>query len=104
MAETAINRTEQVLIEGVYLPRLPQRQDSLLSQVIDLHAVANRLGMYDAADWIDARLRDAASGRRSLAERHQEHYRTCNCLGNSAECCVPDCECHGNGRNRASDA
>jgi len=30
----------------------------------------------------------------SLARKHQEHYRSCNCLGDSAECCVPSCECH----------
>ncbi len=34
------------------------------------------------------------TGRPALAKRHQEHYRTCNCLGDSSECCVPDCECH----------
>jgi hypothetical protein len=27
----------------------------------------------------------------TLAERHQEHYRTCDCLGNSSECCDPKC-------------
>ena len=65
-ASAAIKRTEQVLIEGVYLPRLAQRQDSLLSQVLDLHAVANRLGMYDAADWISDRLGDALSGSEAV--------------------------------------
>jgi hypothetical protein len=30
----------------------PQRQDSLTDQLIDLHRVAARLGMYDAADWL----------------------------------------------------
>lgn len=32
------------------IPELPQRQDSLNNQLADLRAVANRLGMYDAAD------------------------------------------------------
>lgn len=32
------------------IPRLPQRQDSLNAQLEDLRPVANRLGMYDAAD------------------------------------------------------
>lgn len=32
------------------IPAQPQRQDSLSSQLADLRAVANRLGMYDAAD------------------------------------------------------
>jgi hypothetical protein len=30
----------------------------------------------------------------SLARRHQQHYRSCGCLGDSAECCVPSCACH----------
>ena len=32
------------------LPKLPQRQDSLAAQLTDLRDVANRLGLYDAAD------------------------------------------------------
>lgn len=32
------------------IPKLPQRQDSLAEQLDDLRAVANRLGLYDAAD------------------------------------------------------
>lgn len=34
------------------LPRLPQRQDSLDSQLADLYRVANHFGLYDAADLI----------------------------------------------------
>jgi hypothetical protein len=30
----------------------PQRQDSLNDQLRDLHRLAARLGMYDAADWL----------------------------------------------------
>lgn len=33
-------------------PHLGQRQDSTNAQLRDLHTVANRLGMYDAADII----------------------------------------------------
>lgn len=37
------------------LPKqLPQRQDSLLDQLHDLQRVATRLGMYDAADYINS--------------------------------------------------
>lgn len=36
------------------IPRVPQRQDSLHEQLMDLIKVANRLGMYDAADFIVA--------------------------------------------------
>lgn len=32
------------------LPMLSQRQDSLFEQLNDLFQIANRLGMYDAAD------------------------------------------------------
>lgn len=34
------------------IPKLPQRQDATFDQLQDLMAVANRLGMYDAADII----------------------------------------------------
>ena len=34
------------------IPQLDQRQDSLTDQLNDLIAVADRLGMYDAADFI----------------------------------------------------
>ena len=30
----------------------------------------------------------------SLGERHQRHYRTCNCLGDKAVCCDLTCPCH----------
>ena len=36
------------------LPRFSQRQDSLGEQLFDLQQVANRLGMYDAADFISS--------------------------------------------------
>lgn len=36
------------------LPQQPQRQDSTTAQLADLHAFANRLGLYDAADAIKA--------------------------------------------------
>jgi hypothetical protein len=34
------------------IPKLPQRQDSLNAQICDLIIVANRLGMYDVADFL----------------------------------------------------
>ncbi len=30
----------------------PQRQDSLTSQLIDLYQIANKFGLYDAADFV----------------------------------------------------
>ncbi|ASJ88775.1 hypothetical protein ACEP6V_21100 [Pseudomonas aeruginosa] len=36
------------------IPQQPQRQDSTKAQLADLHAFANRLGLYDAADAIKA--------------------------------------------------
>jgi len=40
------------MIDLEKLPVLPQRQDSVSDQLADLKLVANRLGMYDAADVI----------------------------------------------------
>lgn len=40
------------MIDIQSIPALPQRQDSTLDQLVDLRSVANRLGMYDAADVI----------------------------------------------------
>jgi hypothetical protein len=39
-----------------WLEQKPQRQDSLADQLADLHRVAARLGMYDAADWLWKRM------------------------------------------------
>ena len=33
----------------------PQRQDSLVDQMYDLHYIANKFGLYDAADYIKRR-------------------------------------------------
>lgn len=35
------------------LESCPQRQDSTTEQMMDLHSVANKLGFYDAADYIN---------------------------------------------------
>lgn len=40
------------MIDLTKIPALPQRQDSTSEQIADLVMVANRLGMYDAADAI----------------------------------------------------
>lgn len=39
------------------IPDRPQRQDSVMDQLKDLAFVADRLGMYDAADFIRRHLR-----------------------------------------------
>lgn len=44
--------TEQLKKLLEQLPQQPQRQDSTKAQLADLHAFANRLGLYDAADAI----------------------------------------------------
>jgi len=36
----------------ISIPQQKQRQDSLRDQLKDLHIMAARLGMYDAADWL----------------------------------------------------
>ena len=42
------------------IPELGQRQDSTAAQMEDLMKVANRLGMYDAADTISTMTEQAA--------------------------------------------
>ena len=37
------------------VPQLPQRQDSLEDQLADLIPIANRLGLYDAATYLQDR-------------------------------------------------
>lgn len=39
------------------LPQQPQRQDSTNAQIADLIAFANRLGLYDAADYLNTVLK-----------------------------------------------
>jgi len=85
--------------DGVYddineIKQLPQRQDSLTEQLRDLRLVANKLGMYDAVDYIketthqDNKLREAAErvvkhlGECAL-DHHglcQEHYLEDDCM------------------------
>jgi hypothetical protein len=47
MDKDGLKRLQNLLEE---LPNKPQRQDSTGRQLRDLHSVANKLGMYDAAD------------------------------------------------------
>lgn len=44
------------------IPQQPQRQDSLVEQLRTLHIVANRIGCYDAADF----LKHLCEGRRPI--------------------------------------
>ena len=44
------------------IPQQPQRQDSLASQLADLRVAANRLGLYDAADFIAKVLEEEQDG------------------------------------------
>lgn len=57
----------QALMEGI--PKQGQRQDSLQDQLHDLQAVANRLGMYDAADFI----RELCGNRESVCDSDINH-------------------------------
>lgn len=49
--EGAVMR-EQLKTVFDLIPQQPQRQDSTSQQLLDLHAFADRLGLYDAADLI----------------------------------------------------
>jgi len=44
------------------LDQQPQRQDSLAAQLCDLRVAANRLGLYDAADFIAKVLENELDG------------------------------------------
>ena len=44
------------------LDQQPQRQDSLAAQLYDLRVAANRLGLYDAADFIAKVLENELDG------------------------------------------
>ena len=45
------------------MTRLPQRQDSLAAQLQNLAAFANKLGMHDAADFLNAAVRNKGEGK-----------------------------------------
>jgi hypothetical protein len=48
------------VVNTLRIPQQPQRQDSLEDQLKDLHAIAARIGCYDAADWLWKRLTPSA--------------------------------------------
>ena len=51
-----INKRDIKMLEEILnqIPNQPQRQDSMLEQLNDLHRLAITLGMYDAADGLRA--------------------------------------------------
>jgi hypothetical protein len=62
--------------------KLPQRQDSLAEQLRDLRLVANKLGMYDAADYIrETTIQD--NGLREAAEKVDERVGKCDSCGDT---------------------
>ncbi len=50
------------------------RQDSLTDQIRDLVKLANEHGMYDAADWITARLRETDPHVEAYAKKRLELF------------------------------
>lgn len=40
------------------IPSMPQSQESAFDQLKELILIANRVGLYDAADWIQRRIKD----------------------------------------------
>lgn len=44
--------------------------------------------------FVEDTVMDGETFQQALARKHQEHYRQCNCLGDSSECCIPACSCH----------
>ena len=57
---------EEEAMDMSNVPELPQRQDSTYEQLKDLYVVANKLGMYDAADSVKVRLDRIESNLRWL--------------------------------------
>lgn len=47
-----VESLERRVANPLFPTQQDQRQDSLMAQLSDLHRVASRLGMYDAADWL----------------------------------------------------
>lgn len=39
-----------------------------------------------------------SGGPDPLIRKHMQHASQCPCLDDSAECCIPSCECHSGGR------
>ena len=63
------------MIDLIEIPIKPQRQDSVNDQLLDLIAVGNRLGMYDAVDVIRQflpRLKEVRYGCYCDLEPHME--------------------------------
>jgi hypothetical protein len=50
-------KTSDWMTEFKNMKHCPQRQDGMLEQLKDLHAFANKLGFYDAADFIKQHLK-----------------------------------------------
>ena len=72
------------------LPVWPQRQDAVIDQLQDLIRVANRLGMYDAADAV-----------RQICETHKysDIKYGCHIETDIGEAVLPDCVLDHNRRN-----
>jgi hypothetical protein len=80
---TNIAHTNSQVIRQVLndLPALPQRQDSTIDQLRDLRAIANRLGMYDAADYLRIALQRQeqaeAEQKRAINKLRQDQMIAC---------------------------
>ena len=76
------------------IPSLPQRQDSTTEQLLDLKRVANRLGMYDAADMLDGFFNMLKPTIMSDIENiEKENKYGCHCdldVGQTPDGCVID--------------
>ena len=91
----------------LYRTELEKVRDELQAKNERLHAVIDALhdGDSNPCPMCHARIRNlieampgsghgTPSEPETLAQKHMQHYRSCNCLGDSAECCRADCECH----------
>lgn len=107
LLETAVNR--EVADLGISFPFADQRMcrlGAIVALQLSDTSVCEFCGNTAPADQYHPEWHDDGSpmvacdacigtdNARGLAQKHQEHYRSCNCLGDSAECCVASCECH----------
>lgn len=55
--------SNQTTADRLRIKQQPQRQDSLIDQLRDLHIIAARIGAYDAADWLWKQIKPTPEGR-----------------------------------------
>jgi hypothetical protein len=82
--------------------KMRNEAESRLAALTDAIDTACRHAQLEAWEAAFTRITDAAAVQPldptpppdTIAARHQAHYRYCECLGDSSECCDARCPCH----------